>query len=447
MLQIRVHALECSASPLYISVGGVERVRFLQNGHVGIRTSIPNYPLNVVGDINLTGNLNVFESFRDLCLDKNTGYELDPFHYFTSPGMFWDAALEKSKVKLTLLTELDMVLMFEKGMRGGISMISHRHAVANTEANPEYDSSKPKSNIIYLDANNLYGYAMSEYLPTGGFEWIEPSEFGKSKEEQTKAILNLKDESKKGFIFMVDVEYPKELHDLHNDYPLLPEKMMITKEMASPYNQELSRATEHPLSDCVKLVPNLQDKDNYVVHYTSLRQAIELGMRVKKIHKIIAFNQSPWLKSYIDFNTNQRIEAKKEKNNFLADFYRIASNSVFGKTMENVRNRASLKLVTSFPWEEEKKDGCMSAKRKLLRRLASPMVENVTIFDENMICIHSHKTEVLLNKPIYVGMAFLDISKTLMHDFHYNTMMKQYGPEKCRLLFTDTDSLCYRIKI
>jgi hypothetical protein len=89
----------------------------------------------------------------------------------------------------------------------------------------------------------------------------------------------------------------------------------------------------------------------------------------------------------------------------------------------------------------------MSAKRKLLRRLASPMVENVTIFDENMICIHSHKTEVLLNKPIYVGMAFLDISKTLMHDFHYNTMMKQYGPEKCRLLFTDTDSLCYRIKI
>jgi hypothetical protein len=388
----------------------------------------------------------VFESFRDLCLDKNTGYELDPCHYFTSPGMFWDGALKQSKVKLTLLTELDMVLMFEKGMRGGISMISHRHAVANTEVNPEYDPSKPKSNIIYLDANNLYGYAMSKYLPTGGFEWIEPSEFGKSEEEQTKAILNLKDDSKKGFIFMVDVEYPQELHDLHNDYPLLPEKMMITKKMASPYNQELSQATDHPLTDCVKLVPNLQDKENYVVHYTLLRQAIELGMRVKKIHKIIAFNQSPWLKSYIDFNTNQRIVAKKEKNGFLADFYKLANNSVFGKTMENVRNRASLKLVTSFPWEEVKKDGCMSAKRKLLRRLANPMVENVTIFDENMICIHSHKTEVILNKPIYVGMAILDISKTLMYDFHYNTMMKQYNPEKCRLLFTDTDSLCYHIK-
>jgi hypothetical protein len=123
----------------------------------------------------------------------------------------------------------------------------------------------------------------------------------------------------------------------------------------------------------------------------------------------------------------------------------LANNSVFGKTMENVRNRASLKLVTSFTWEEEKKDGCMSAKRKLLRRLANPMVENVTIFDENMICIHSHKN-VTLNKPICAGMAILDISKTLMYDFHYNSMMKQYGPEKCRLLFTDTDSLCYHIK-
>jgi hypothetical protein len=110
---------------------------------------------------------------------------------------------------------------------------------------------------------------------------------------------------------MVDVEYPQEIHDLHNDYPLLPEKMMITKEMASPYSQQSSQATYHPLSDYVKLVPNLQDKENYVVHYTSLRQAIELGMRVKKIHKIIAFNQSPWLKSYIDFDTNQRIQAKK----------------------------------------------------------------------------------------------------------------------------------------
>jgi hypothetical protein len=114
--------------------------------------------------------------------------------------------------------------------------------------------------------------------------------------------------------------------------------------------------------------------------------------------------------------------------------------------MEIVRNRASLKLVTSFLWEEEKNDGCMSAKRKLLRRLANPMVDNVTIFDENMICIHSHKTKVILNKPIYVGMAILDISKTLMYDFHYNTMMKQCGPEKCTLLFTDTDSLCYHIK-
>jgi hypothetical protein len=111
--------------------------------------------------------------------------------------MFWDAALTKSEVKLTLLTDLDMVLMFKKGMRVGISMISHRHAVANCESNLEYDSSKPKSNITYLDANNLYGYAVSKYLPTGDFKWIEPSTFGITKEEQTKAILKLKDDSKK----------------------------------------------------------------------------------------------------------------------------------------------------------------------------------------------------------------------------------------------------------
>ena len=156
----------------------------------------------------------VFENFRKTCLQY---YKLDPCHYFTSPGLSWDAMLKRTNIELELMTDINMFQFIEKGMRGGISYIANRYGEANNKYMREYDEKAPSKYIMYLDANNLYGWAMSQYLPTGGFKWMTDKKIN---------VLNLadyKDDSKKGLILEVNLEYPKELHDLHNDYPLGPE--------------------------------------------------------------------------------------------------------------------------------------------------------------------------------------------------------------------------------
>ena len=152
----------------------------------------------------------VFEEFRKVCLEN---YELDPAWYFTSPGLAWDAALKKTKVKLELLADIDMLQMIEKGTRGGVSMISNRYSKANNKYMKNFDPEKPSKFIIYLDTNNLYGWVMCEPLPTGDFSWADPEEF--ENWQNFPCILE------------VDLEYPKELHDLHNDLPLAPERIIV----------------------------------------------------------------------------------------------------------------------------------------------------------------------------------------------------------------------------
>ena len=151
----------------------------------------------------------VFEEFRNICLEN---YSLDPAWYYTSPGLSWDALLKHSKVNLELLTDPDKLLLFEKGIRGGISMISNRYGKANNKyMDKKYDPSQPSKYLAYLDANNLYGWAMMKPLPVGDFKWMSPLELENWKE--IPCILE------------VDLDYPKDLHDLHNDYPLAPERL------------------------------------------------------------------------------------------------------------------------------------------------------------------------------------------------------------------------------
>ena len=158
----------------------------------------------------------VFEKFIDTCLKY---YNLDPSHYFCSPGLSWDAMLKMTKVELEKISDADIHLFIERGMRGGISFVSKRYSKANNEFCPDYDESKEKVYIKYLDMNNLYGKAMSEYLPYGGFKWLEVNN------ETTKKVLNARDDSLHGYLLEVDLEMPKELHDEHNDLPMAPEKI------------------------------------------------------------------------------------------------------------------------------------------------------------------------------------------------------------------------------
>ena len=343
----------------------------------------------------------VFENFRDICL-KN--YGLDPVYYYTAPGLAWDAMLKMTKINLELLSDVDKLLMIEKGIRGGISIISNRYGKANNKYMADFNIKEPSKYLMYLDANNLYGWAMSQKLPVHSFKWMTDKEIENIFNNQIVQVWE-----RTPCILEVDLEYPEELHDLHNDYPLCPERVECDKGVK-------------------KLIPNLRHKNNYVVHYKTLMQYLSLGMELKKIHRGIKFIECDFLKPYIDKNTNLRTQAK---NNFEKDFFKLMNNSVFGKTMENIRNRVNVKLVDTG--EQFKK------------LAAKPNYESRKIFNENLVSVHMKKTSLTMNKPVYLGMSILDLSKTLMFDFHYKYIKPKYG-KQAKLLFTDTDSFLYEIQ-
>jgi hypothetical protein len=374
------------------------------------------HDLYVKSDVLLLAN--VFENFRNVCLKA---YNLDPCHFYTSPGLAWQACLKMTEVELQLLTDPDMYLFIEEGLRGGISMISNRFSKANNPYVPDYDPDY-SSYVMYLDANNLYGWAMSQPLPTGEFDWLNEQEISNLD------ITQITDDSEEGYILEVDLKYPKELHDLHNDYPLAPEKMKICPEMLSPYCKQLSEDLKLGSVAVPKLVPNLSDKTKYIVHCRNLKLYLGLGMELTVIHRVLAFQQSPWLKAYIDFNTERR---KHAANDFEKDFYKLMNNSVFGKTMEYLRKRVNVKLVND--------------KTKLTKLTARPSFDSFRIFSEDLAAVNMKKTKLYLNRPIYVGFTILDLSKVSMYQFHYEYMKQKYGAN-AKLLFTDTDSLCYEVK-
>lgn len=383
------------------------------------------HDLYLITDVLLLSD--VFENFRNVCINN---YGLDPAHYLSAPGLAWDASLKMTNVKLELLTDYDMHLFIEKGMRGGNSMIAHRHAIANNKYMLKYDKNKKSSYIIYLDANNLYGWAMCQKLPYGNFKWIDDI----SNLQTNEDILKLNAHGDKGYILEVDLEYPEALHDLHNNYPLAPEKMVVNDEMLSPFSLSMKDKLNISKDETPKLITTLSDKNNYVLHIKNLHLYISLGLKIKKVHKVLSFSQKAWLKPYIDFNTKQRANAK---NDFEKDFYKLMNNSVFGKTMENVRNRIDFRLVCN--------------EDKLVKLASKIQFQGRILFgndDEYIAGVSMAKSIIKLDKPIYVGMTILDLSKTLMYNFHYNIIMKQYNNDynKVKLLFTDTDSLCYHIE-
>ena len=361
----------------------------------------------------------VFENFRKTCLQY---YKLDPCHYFTSPGLSWDAMLKMTDIKLELMVDIDMFQFIQKGMRGGTSHIANRYGEANNKYMKTYNEKAPSKYIMYLDANNLYGWAMSQFLPTGNFKWLSQKQIEKTN------LGKYTENSKKGLILEVDLEYPQELHNLHNDYPLGPEKIKVAKDMLSDYCKKIADKFNISSGLVHKLIPTLNDKEKYILHYRSLQSYLSLGLKLKKIHRVLQFDQSPWLKQYIDFNTQKRTHAK---NSFEKDFFKLMNNSVFGETMENIRKRVDVRLVTS--------------KEKLLKLASKPTYVSSKIFNENLVAVHKIKETLTMNRPAHIGMCILDLSKTLMYDFHYNYIKHKYG-DKAKLLLTDTDSLTYEIE-
>ena len=365
----------------------------------------------------------VFESFRKTCLQY---YKLEPCHYFTSPGLSWDAMLKMTNIKLELMTDVDLFQFIEKGMRGGVSYIANRHGKANNKYMKNNDKNAQSKYIMYLDSDNLYRWSMSQYLPTGNFRWMTDKEINKID------LGKYKTNSKKGLILEVDLEYPRELHDLHKWLSCCSRKSKsIQKYAIRVLPKDCRKIAERyniSIGQVNKLIPTLKSKEKYVLHYRNLQLYLDLGLNLTKVHKVLEFDQFPWLKRYIDFNTEKR---KHAKNPFEKDFFKLMNNSVFGKTMENLRKRVDIRLLTN--------------EKKLLKLTSKPTYVSSKIFNENLMAVHKIKEALTLNRPAYLGMCILDLSKTLMYDFHYNYVKNKYG-DRVKLLLTDTDSLTYEIE-
>ena len=198
--------------------------------------------------------------------------------------------------------------------------------------------------------------------------------------------------------------------------------------MLSTYCKKIAEECNISIGLVSKLIPTLRDNKEYVLHYCNLQLYLDHGLKIKKVHRVLKFNQSSWLKQYIDFNTEKR---KHANNSFEKDFFKLMNNSVFGKTMENLRKRVDVRLVTN--------------EKKLDKLTSKPTFVSSKIFNENLMAVHKVKETLTLNRPAYVGMCILDLSKTLMYDFHHNYIKKKYN-NRARLLFTDTDSFTYEIE-
>ena len=260
--------------------------------HFGIKTMRAYHDHYLMSDVLLLSD--VFQHFRQSVFDK---HRLDCLHFYTLPSLAWNMALKHTEAELDLITDPDMYLMVENNMRGGIAVISKRHAQANNPYVEEgYDESQPTSYLTYLDSNNLYGYAQSQPLPLGDFRFLTQQEMEKFDTEFLKSIPP---DSSSGYILECDLLYPSELHDLHADYPLAPEHLTITEDMLSPYAKSLIDPL-HSWQPSKKLVPNVMKKEKYVCHYRNLQFYINHGLKLEKIHRIISFTQSPWLKPWID---------------------------------------------------------------------------------------------------------------------------------------------------
>ena len=266
-----------------------------------------------------------------------------------------------------------------------------------------YDPERPSTYIQYLDKNALYMSILAGPLPYSDFKWLTEEEINEMMEDHTKI---------ESFTLKVDLEYPEELHDLHNDYPLAVESVKV--------------------DGVKKLIPNLHDKINYTAYYGLLRFFLKHGMILKKIHKGISYVEKDFMKEFIDINAEAR---KVAKDDFEKDSYKGMSNSVFGKTMENVRNREDIEI---FNDNEE------SDRKKLLKRISKPNYGNSRIFENSqLVSVRMRPSLVLLNKPIQHGVIVLDRAKLAMYEWHYEYMIPKYG-NRAKAGYHDTDSFILR---
>lgn len=362
----------------------------------------------------------VFENFRTNCI---LDYELDPAHYLSSAQFTFDAFLRHSLCKLDSFQDVDHYLYVQSGIRGGVSQISHRSSVANNKYLTTYDPDAPSKFILYLDVVNLYGYAMTQPLPVGDLRWMSQEEL------KLDNLLSLPEFGANGCFVTVTLLYPEYLHDRHSDLPLAPAHTRVSFKNLSPYAQSV--VSKHKLmtsTNSTKLMTDFLPKNTYMLHYRLLQFYVQAGLKVESVHSGLMFKQSPVMRSYIQLNSQKRAQSD---NQFDSNFYKLLSNSLFGKTIERVDKKVTARIVSNAS--------------KLHKFAGKSTFKSGRRINDNLVSIILNQCKLTLNKPSYLGPAILDLAKLRLYHLHLNKIKKFYG-SKAKLLFTDTDSLMYEIQ-
>ena len=366
-----------------------------------------------------------FEEFRQI---SHQTYGLDCAHHFSASNLAGDAFKRICKdSNVQLLSDRRHLEMVENMMRGGTASVFHsRFFKANNKECPDFNPDQPSTYGFMIDANNLYGGVMqTEKLPVRNFELIEHIE----DEVIVNQILNMTEDSLIGFILEVDLEYPEELHEDHQDYPLAPTKESVPQDWLSPYqtnlleqmkNQDIARRS---IGKTKKLLQTLHDKSNYTIHYKLLQLFVRLGLKVKKVHRVLKFGQEAWLEPYITLNTTKRQQAR---NKFEEDLYKLLNNCAYGKACESKRKRMLVRIVRDY--------------HTALREISAFEFKSYKIFGENLAAFTSNPTKIYWDVPTIVGASVLELAKFHMYKFHNDIMKPNF---ECQLLYSDTDSLLY----
>ena len=304
-----------------------------------------------------------------------------------------------------------MILLLENGIRGGISGVM----------GDRYVKSSKNKNIVYVDANNLYGFGMSQPLPYDNIKF-------ETDNVCLEEILNTPDVNDIGYFLEVDLEYPYNIRQKTMHFPFAPENKTVSKKDFGPYMKSImpKNYVFHK-----KLICNWTDKRNYLIHYRTLKFYVRHGMKIKQVHRVISFKQNKWLEKYIDFNTQKRNQAV---NYFEKDFYKLLNNAFYAKTMENVRNSCKIEII--------KRDDYNKFLRWQRKLTFTGICKSFSICDSYLEKEH----EILMDKPIYLGFAILELSKLHMYETYCDTLQPYFGQENLQLHYMDCDSFILSIE-
>ena len=362
----------------------------------------------------------VFDDFRAKIWSVS---ELEATHFFGIPGLTYSFCLKYCKLKLEALQDPTMYSMFEDGVRGGMTFVNIHHAKREI---PSPENGFKYTHLMYVDANNLYGSALSGILPHSNFHWMTEEECLTITDD----FMQQWDESQdRGFIVTVDLHYPESVQDASMDLPYAPTPMVPKEEDWSDYMHTLWKEVKgkQPYRGATKLLLTHKDKEHYTVHHAALKYYVGKGLQITKVHRGISFHQEDYIRKYVEFHTRRRSEAKDKATK---NVHKLCLNSLYGKSIEDVRKYTKTRFVRN---------------RKLfIKYTHHPMCETFFSIAQDAIVVNLRKSDVVLNKAIYIGQCVLDISKIHMYKL-WDQWRTNALCDSVELVGGDTDSFFLKV--